>query len=288
MDVNSIKIHYATSGSGELVLLLHGFPEFWYSWRHQIPALSRQFKVVAPDLRGYNESDKPLGVRNYSNSVLVQDIKDMITAQGEESALVVGHDWGGAIAWNLAMMAPDYVKKLVILNCPHPIALVDAFLSMRIRQLQKSWYIFFFQIQDLPEQVLSQNSYGFLKKLLVSSAVNRQAFSEEDLQKYVEAWSKPGALTASINYYRANMNIARILTLSKEQQELLVRGYPKVRSPTLVIWGEEDAALDKSLTVGMEKYVKGPYEIKYIQKCGHWVHQEEAEIVNRYLLEFLA
>jgi pimeloyl-ACP methyl ester carboxylesterase len=287
IDVNNIKIHFATSGSGELVLLLHGFPEFWYSWRHQIPILSKRFKVVAPDLRGYNESDKPSGLRNYSNSVLVQDIKDLISAQGAKRALVVGHDWGGAIAWNLAMMAPEYVKKLVILNCPHPLALVEAFLSMRIRQLQKSWYIFFFQLPDLPEKVLSQDNCKFLKKLLVGSAVNRETFSEADLRKYVEAWSKPGALTASINYYRANMNIAQILALSSEQREHLMGRYSKVKCPTLVIWGEDDAALDKSLTLGMDKYVEGAYEIKYIQKCGHWVQQEESEKVNRYLMEFL-
>ena len=287
MNVNNVRIHYTTSGSGELVLLLHGFPEFWYSWRNQIPVLSKHFKVIAPDLRGYNESGKPPGLKNYSNSILVQDIKDMITAQGEKKAVIVGHDWGGAIAWNLAMMAPDYVKKLVILNCPHPVALIEAFVSMRIRQLQKSWYIFFFQLPELPEKVLSQDNFEFLKKLLVSSAINRKAFTEDDLQKYVEAWSKPGALTASINYYRTNMNVAQILALSNDQRALLMKRYQKVRCPTLVIWGEDDAALDKSLTIGMDKYVEGPYEIKYIQKCGHWVQQEEAEKVNRYLLEFL-
>jgi pimeloyl-ACP methyl ester carboxylesterase len=245
------------------------------------------FKVVAPDLRGYNESDKPVGVSSYSNSVLVQDIKDLISALGQKKAIVVAHDWGGAIAWNLAMSAPEYVKKLVILNCPHPIALVEAFLSMRFRQLQKSWYIFFFQLQEVPEKVLSRNNCEFLKKLVVGSAVNRQAFSNEDIKKYTQAWLKPGALTASINYYRANMNLAQILMMPKEQQEKFTRIFPKVKCPTLVIWGEDDAALDKSLTLGMEKYVEGPYEIKYIQNCGHWVQQEAPETVNRYMLDFL-
>jgi pimeloyl-ACP methyl ester carboxylesterase len=288
INVNKIRIHYATSGSGEPILLLHGFPEFWYSWRHQIPVLSKRFKVIAPDLRGYNESEKPTGLRSYSYNILVQDIKEMIAAQGVKSASVVGHDWGGAIAWYLAMMAPEYVKRLVILNCPHPIALVESYLSMMMRQLQKSWYIFFFQLPDIPEKVLSQNNCEFLRKMLVGSAVNKGTFTEEDLQRYVEAWSKPGALTASINYYRANMNIAQILALPREQQESMVRRYQKVKCPTLVIWGEDDAALDKSLTIGMNKYVEGHYEIKYIPKCGHWVQQEKADEVNKLLLEFLS
>lgn len=238
-------------------------------------------------MRGYNQSDKPVGVASYSTSALTQDVKSLIEGMGEGKAIVVGHDWGGAVAWNLAMTAPEYVKKLVILNCPHPLALVDAFLSMRFRQLQKSWYIFFFQLPEAPEKVLSLNNYQFLKRMVVGSAVNKQAFTDEDVQKYVEAWSKPGALTASINYYRANMNPAQILSMPKEQQEALARRSPRVRCPTLVIWGEDDAALDKSLTLGMEKYVEGPYEIRYIENCGHWVQQEAPDPVNAYLLDFL-
>nr|MDO8135974.1 alpha/beta hydrolase [Candidatus Njordarchaeum guaymaensis] len=285
--VGEIKMHYVAAGSGELVILLHGFPEFWYSWRHQIPVLSQHFRVVAPDMRGYNETDKPEGIRSYSNSLLIQDIVGLITALGEKKATVIGHDWGGAVAWNLAMMAPDYLKKLVILNCPHPLSLVESFLSMKFRQLQKSWYIFFFQLPEVPEKALSRNNYEFLKKMVAGSAVNRQAFTEEDLNKYVEAWSKPGALTASINYYRANMNIAQIMMMPPEQQQKITKIFRKVKSPTLVIWGEDDVALDKSLTTGMEKFVDGPYAIKYIQNCGHWVQQEAPDQVNRYLLDFL-
>jgi pimeloyl-ACP methyl ester carboxylesterase len=276
-----------TSGSGELVLLLHGFPEFWYSWRHQIPALSKYFRVVAPDMRGYNESDKPAGVGSYSTSLLVQDIKSLIKALGKDKAVVVGHDWGGAVAWNLAMTAPEFVEKLVILNCPHPFALIEAFLSMKVRQLQKSWYIFFFQQPEAPERILSRNNFEFLRMMLLGSAVNKKAFSVEDLKRFVEAWSKPGALTASINYYRANMNPAQIMLMSKDQQEMVTRNFRKVKCPTLVIWGENDAALDKSLTLGMEKYAEASYEIKYIQDCGHWVQQESPDLVNKYLLDFL-
>ncbi|WXG47146.1 MAG: alpha/beta hydrolase [Candidatus Atabeyarchaeum deiterrae] len=287
INANNINIHYVADGSGGLVLLLHGFPEFWYSWRHQIPALSERFRVVAPDLRGYNETDKPTGLKNYSTSVLVQDIVGLIDALGEKKATIVGHDWGGAVAWSLAMMAPQSINKLVILNCPHPFALTEAFLSMNARQLQKSWYIFFFQQPEAPEKILSQNNFEFLKMMLIGSAVNKKAFNEEDTRRFIEAWSKPGALTASINYYRANMNPAQIMLMPRDQREKVTKKFPKVKCPTLVIWGENDAALDKSLTFGMEKYVDGPYEIKYIPDCGHWVQQEAPDLVNRYLLEFL-
>lgn len=285
--VNDIKIHYVASGSGELVLLLHGFPEFWYSWRHQIPFLSKGFKVVAPDMRGYNESDKPAGVASYSTSLLVQDMKSFIRSFGKSKAVVVGHDWGGAVAWNLAMVAPEYVKKLVILNCPHPLALIESYTSMNFRQLQRSWYVFFFQQPEVPERVLSRDNFEFLRMMLLGSAVNKKAFSAEDMNRFAEAWSKPGALTASINYYRANMNPAQIMMTPKIQQDTISKRFPKVKCPTLVIWGENDAALDKSLTLGMEKYVEGAFEIKYIQNCGHWVQQEASDQVNKYLLDFL-
>jgi len=275
------------SGSGELVLLLHGFPEFWYSWRHQIPILSKNFKVVAPDMRGYNESDKPQGVASYSTSLLVQDMRNLIHAFGKSKATVVGHDWGGAVAWNLAMMAPECVEKLVILNCPHPLALIQAYQSMNFRQLQRSWYVFFFQQTEAPEQVLSRNNFEFLTAMLLGSAVNKKAFGPEDVKKFVEAWSMPGALTASINYYRANMNPAQVMMMPRVEQATISKRFPRVKCPTLVIWGENDAALDKSLTLGIEKYVEGAFEIKYIQNCGHWVQQEAPDKVNEYLLDFL-
>ncbi|MFX0209524.1 MAG: alpha/beta fold hydrolase, partial [Candidatus Hodarchaeota archaeon] len=132
--------------------MLHGFPDFWYSWRQQIPVLSKDFRVVAPDLRGYNKSSKPEGVDNYSTSLLVEDILGLIEILGETKAVVVGHDWGGHVAWNLAMMAPEKVSNLVIINCPHPVPLLEAFWSMRFQQLQKSWYVFFFQIPTIPEE----------------------------------------------------------------------------------------------------------------------------------------
>ncbi|MFX0115224.1 MAG: alpha/beta fold hydrolase [Candidatus Hodarchaeota archaeon] len=287
LNVGDIKIHYVERGSGKLVILLHGFPDFWYSWRHQIPALSRSFRVVAPDLRGYNKSDKPEGVENYAISLLVQDISGFIEAVGETQATIVGHDWGGSIAWNLAMMAPEKVSKLVIINCPHPVPLLEAFWSMRFQQLQKSWYVFFFQIPKVPEEILSRNNCKFLQKMVLGSFSDKKALNEEDMQLYIEAWSQPGALTASINYYRANWNLAKILSMPEEYQAGLIQRFPKIKCPTLVIWGEKDIALEKSLTVGLKEHIENSCEINYFPEYGHWIHNEAPDVVNSVILSFL-
>ena len=268
------------NGTGELVLLLHGFPDYWYLWRYQIPALSESYRVVAPDLRGYNKSSKPEGVDNYSTSLLVEDVSQLITALGESKAIVVGHDWGGAVAWNLAMLAPEKVSKLVIINCPHPVPLLEAFWSMRFQQLQKSWYVFFFQLPNIPEEILSQNNYEVLQRMVFGSIFNKQAFTEEDMQRYVEAWSQPGALEASINYYRANWNIEQILSIKKEQQAGFLKRFPKIKSPTLVILGEKDVALDKSLTYGLNEHIEAAFKLVYHPEYGLWVHVEAPEFVN--------
>lgn len=269
-------------------MLLHGFPDFWYSWKDQIPALSDQFHVVAPDLRGYNKSDKPDGVKNYSTQLLVQDIIGLIKGFGKDSATIVGHDWGGAIAWNMAMMIPKSVSKLIILNCPHPIPLLEAFWSMRFQQLQKSWYVFFFQLSNVPEDVLSRNNYETLQRMMKSSFVNRSALTDKDLEKYIEAWSQPGALAAAINYYRANWNITNILTMSDSQKEAILQRFPKIKCPTLVIWGEKDVALDKSLNLDIEKYIENEIQTNYISNAGHWVHIEVPEQVNTLIHNFLS
>ncbi|MGB9713980.1 MAG: alpha/beta fold hydrolase [Candidatus Bathyarchaeales archaeon] len=279
VKVDGISMHYVTQGEGKLLLLLHGFPDFWYVWRLQIPMLARHFRVVAPDLRGYNETDKPEGVDNYRLHLIAGDVLGLIHALGEERAVVVGHDWGGIVAWNLAAFNPQVVEKLVILNAPHPNAYVMRTRNL-FRQLQKSWYVFFFQTADVPEEVLSRNNYAFLKNMLRQSFVKEGVLTEEDLRVYIEAWSKPGALTAALNYYRANMNPA--IMFSEK-----ITAFPKIKSPTLVIWGEKDAALSKDLIVNTEEFVDAPYSIKYVPECGHWVQIEEPELVNKHITEFV-
>jgi pimeloyl-ACP methyl ester carboxylesterase len=278
-DVGEIRMHYVTQGKGKLLLLLHGFPDFWYEWRFQISPLAEHFRVVAPDLRGYNETDKPKDVDKYRLNFLTQDVLGLINALGEKEAMIVGHDWGGAIAWSLAAYYPEATEKLVVLNAPHPNAYTKR-ISGLWRQLQKSWYVFFFQTPDIPEKVLSRNNYAFLKSMLLNSLVKKGIFTDEDLSAYVNAWSKPGALTAAINYYRANMNPA-ILFSEK------MAAFPKIESPTLVVWGDQDVALSKDLTIDTDEFVDAPYSIKYFPNCGHWVHLEEPELVTKCLLEFL-
>jgi len=279
VKVDEIRMHYVTQGEGKLLLLLHGFPDFWYVWRFQIPELARHFRVVAPDLRGYNETDKPEGVDKYRLNLLAEDILELIHALGERRAIIVGHDWGGVVAWSLAAFNPEATEKLVVLNAPHPNAYTTRTKGLP-RQLQKSWYVFFFQIADIPEEVLSRNDYFFLKNMLRLSFVKKDVLTDEDLKVYAEAWSRPEALTAALNYYRANMNPAILFS------ERTI-AFPKIKSPTLVVWGEQDAALSKALIVDTDEFVDAPYSIKYLPNCGHWVQLEEPELVNKYILEFL-
>lgn len=272
--VNGVRLHWVESGSGPLVLLLHGFPEFWYSWRHQIPALAESFHVVAPDMRGYNLSEKPGS--GYDLNTLTDDVLALIRSFGQEPAAVVGHDWGGAIAWAFAIRYPEAISRLAILNAPHPSRFLEEL--RRPRQFLRSWYMLFFQLPFLPELLLGTNRCWPLITLMRRSAVQKSAFSDEDLERYREAMSRPGALTAAIGYYRA-IRRERMRT-----EELAADGC--VTCPTLVLWGEHDQALGKELTYRLERWVPN-VNVRYLD-CGHWTQQERSEDVNRYLLEFLA
>ncbi len=275
--VNGVRLHYVTQGEGKLVILLHGFPEFWYSWRHQIPVLAQHFKVVAPDMRGYNESEKPAGVANYHIDRLTADVMGLIRAFGEERAIIIGHDWGGGVAWAFGATYPQATERLVVLNCPHPAAFQKQLKSNR-KQLRRSWYIFYFQIPWLPELGLRLFRGRFVEKALRGMAIRKEAFPDAELRKYADALAKPGAAKAAINYYRAAFRHR----LKKGEME-----FAQIARPTLLIWGEDDSALGKELTYDMEAYFTDSFEIKYIPECSHWVQQEQPELVNQYLLEFL-
>jgi pimeloyl-ACP methyl ester carboxylesterase len=279
VDANGIRIHCVTAGSGPLVLLLHGFPQFWYAWRHQIPALASRFKVVAPDLRGYNDTEKPRGVAEYRTEVLAADVTGVVRAFGYEKAHLVGHDWGGGVAWTTAMQHAEAVDKLAVLNCPHPMLFVKA-LRSNLRQLGRSWYMFFFQLPALPETVFRLFSRRIVERTFRGLAVRKEAFTDVDLRRFREALEKPGALTAALNYYRATF---RNFSALRE----LAHAPTQIGSPTLVIWGENDVALGKELTYGMEPLIRGPFRIEYVRNCSHWVNEEQPELVNRLLLEFL-
>lgn len=272
VQTNGIKMHYVTAGKGPLVILLHGFPQFWYTWRHQIPELAKHFQVVAPDLRGYGDTDKPQQISDYRGSLLADDIVGLIHGLGHTKAHVVGHDWGGAVAWRMAISHPEAVDRLVVLNCPHPYKFAKA----DFRQLLRSWYVFFFQLPYIPEFLFRMAPGPILNKLFRGSLVRKETFTDEDVAKYLEAMKKPGAMTAAMNYYRA--------VLRRKEPEDLKK---KIQAPTLLIWAENDVALGKKLTYDMESLFSGSFRLEYIPNCSHWVNEEQPELVNRLLVEFL-
>ena len=274
ITTNGIKLHYVTQGEGELMLMLHGFPEFWYSWRHQIPEFAKDFKVVALDLRGYNESDKPSKQSAYVMDEFIKDIEGVIKGLGYDRCVLVGHDWGGAIAWSFAYAHPDMVERLIVLNLPHPAKFAEGFRTPQ--QLLRSAYIFFFQLPLLPELLLQASDYQPIESAFKGMAVNKSAFTQADIEAYKNAAAKRGALTATLNYYR-----------NVWQQGLLSHNWGILEVPTLMIWGEDDTALGKELTYGTEAYVRD-FQIKYISNCSHWVQQEQPQLVNQYMREFLA
>lgn len=274
--INGIRLHYVIAGAGPLLLLLHGFPEFWYSWRHQIPLLAQHYTVVAPDLRGYNESEKPRRVKDYRLSILIDDITGLIESLGEKQAIVAGHDWGGAVAWGVAIARPETIQKLIILNMPHPRLLVQHLLT-NPRQRARSWYVFFFQLPLLPELALRANNFQAVQAMFRRTSTNPATFDQEVLRQYRNALAKPGALAAALNYYRA---AGRYGLLSQ------IDSASVVQHPTLVIWGKQDVALGAELNDGLERYVPN-LTLRYVPNASHWVQQEHPELVSRYMLEFL-
>ncbi|WP_421654986.1 alpha/beta fold hydrolase [Leptothermofonsia sp. ETS-13] len=277
IETNHIRLHCVTEGEGDLVVLLHGFPEFWYSWRFQIPVLARYFKVVVPDLRGYNDSDKPAS--GYDLDTLCGDIQGLIESFGYKRAHIVGHDWGGAIAWHLGQKFPQYLNRLAILNAAPSQRLVQEMVS-NLDQLRRSWYVFAFQVPGIPEWLIQQNLKEFVKSVFQGMAVRKGVFSADNTEIYRDALAKPGVLSAALNYYRQMFSPWHWL---KEFGQL-----PNpIMAPTLVLWGEEDALLSQNLTKDLGQWILAPYELKLIPHCGHWVQQEAPQTVNRELLTFL-
>jgi pimeloyl-ACP methyl ester carboxylesterase len=271
-----IELHVARAGRGPPVILLHGFPENWRSWQRQIPALVRAgFSVWAPDLRGYNLSDMPPDRDAYHLDRLVADVAALVHATGEPRAHIVGHDWGGVIAWSFAAEHPEMVHRLAILNAPH----LDIYREKvrRLPQLRRSGYVFFFQLPWLPERLIAANGYGAIRNIFRRGPARAGTFSREDTQGYVEAMSPPGRLTAALDYYRANFGL-----------RMFPRQAPKpVAAPTLVIWGERDPALGIELLDGLEALVPG-VQIHRIPDASHWVQNEAPGEVNRALVDFLS
>ena len=287
--VNGVRLHYVEAGgdasASPPVVLLHGFPEFWYSWRRQLPALADAgHRVVAPDMRGYNDSEKPRGVDAYRTDELVGDVAGLIDHLGAERAHVVGHDWGGLVAWETAIRRPEVVEKLAVLNAPHPGRYRRA-LRRNPDQWRRSWYAMAFQLPRLPEVVLGARDCEAVVGMFRGIAEDPDAFSETDLRRYREAACKPGALASAVNYYRAAFreNAAREL-------RALVGGDRRsfdVRAPTLLLWGERDPALGVELTEGLDAWVPD-LRVERFPDASHWLQNDAPARVNRALAEFLA
>jgi pimeloyl-ACP methyl ester carboxylesterase len=276
INTNGITLHVVQDGpeTGELVILLHGFPEFWYGWRRQIPALVEAgYRVWVPDQRGYNESDKPEGLAAYALDQLAADVIGLMDAAGVAKATVVGHDWGAAVAWWTAMTYPDRVEKLIVLNVPHG-SVMQAFLRKNLGQVWKSWYIFFFQIPWLPEKLMGLNRWQAAARGLAGSS-RPGTFSEADLGQYRQAWSQPKAFTSMINWYRA-----------------LIQKTPKtpadvrIHVPTLVLWGAQDKFLSREMAQDSMAYCDDG-RLVYFEEATHWVQHEEVTKVNEFILHFL-
>jgi pimeloyl-ACP methyl ester carboxylesterase len=259
-----------------LALLLHGFPECSYSWRHQMPFLARLgYTVWAPNLRGYGRSSKPPRVLDYAMPHLVADVAGLIDAAGKKSTLLVGHDWGGGVGWHFAMNPPRPIEGYIALNCPHPAMLMAHLL--RWPQIAKSWYMFLFQIPGLPEWLLTRNGAVAIGDAFRNTAVDKSRFPDEVLDVYRRNALIPGAMTAMLNWYRA---------LFRTMSRWRGKATPIIDVPTLLIWGERDHALGKELSVDTEKHVRD-LTVKYLPGASHWVQQDAPDEVNRIIEEWL-
>ena len=276
IETNGIKLHVVQQGpeEGELVILLHGFPEFWYGWSNQMSYLAAKgFRVWAPDQRGYNLSDKPKKVKDYRMDQLSADVAGLIKASGKEKVILVGHDWGGIVAWRVAREHPDLLHKLIILNAPHEVAMGKQIVQHPL-QLLKSSYIGFFQLRGIPEKLFGMANWKACEKALVSSS-REGTFSEDDLQKYRVAWSQSSAMRSMINWYRA-------LVIKSANSSIPVQ----VTLPTFLIWGAKDQFLGHELASKSLEFCYNGRGI-LLGEATHWVHHEEPERVNKLILDFI-
>jgi pimeloyl-ACP methyl ester carboxylesterase len=284
-DVNGIRLHYVTEGSGKLMLFAHGFPEFWYAWKDQLSEFGRDYQAVALDMRGFNLSSKPAEVEQYQMKYLVEDIRGLVRQLGHERFTLVAHDWGGAMAWVFAVSHPEMLDGLVIINAPHP-AIFARELSANPAQQQASQYMVMLRSPD-SEQALAANDYTQLRERFIGDGLWNGIFNEEDRKAYLEAWSQPGALTGGVNYYRVSRVTPNpIGTQATQEGPSRDLNSLTVRVPTLVIWGEQDQALLTGNLDGLEQFVPD-LRIKRIPDGSHWVIHEHPALVNQYIREFV-
>ena len=281
IETNNTKLHVVTDGpeNGTPVILLHGFPEFHYGWRKQVPALAEAgFHVITPDQRGYNLSEKPKGVSSYHLENLAKDVIGILDHYGIQKARLVGHDWGAVVAWYVAIRYPERLEKLVILNVPHPDVMTH-FLLHNVEQRKKSWYVYFFQLPWIAEWVLRRQDYRNLVRMLYGSG-RKSTFSRDDMTEYKKAWSQPGALSAMIHWYRS--------IVRESLKDLFRKKKParRISVQTLMMWGTNDVALSHEMAQpSIDLCDNG--KLIFFENATHWVQHDEANEVNKNLIEFL-
>lgn len=281
VQLPGLRMHYVEAGAGPIVVLLHGFPENWWSWRYQIKPLAEAgFRVIAPDLRGYAETEKQ---GPYDLDTIAGDVCHLIESLGAEKRVkIIGHDWGGAVAWHLASTRPDFCERLTVMNCPHPVMMQRALLGKRLSlaQLKRSWYMFFFMLPFVPEWALTKKDAAATRKSITGASVDRTHFSEEELRPFRDGIQRPGAARAMLGWYREAVRDGFRRVLSP-------RRYEPIAVDTLLVWGMKDPALGyDALVPGTEELVP-KLKIEPIADTGHFVHAERPELVNPSLIAFL-
>ena len=283
VETNGVRLHCVAAGHGPLILFLHGFPEFWYEWKQQLLSFSADRLAVAPDLRGYNLSDKPASPEAYRRRVLVEDIRGIADHYRDGRRLVlVGHDWGGVLAWAFAMTCPRYLDGLIIINAPHPV-IFSRLLASDPEQQRASEYMLMFR-SARAEEILARDDYAALRGQLLAPLLNSGTFTREDEAAYLAAWSQPGALTGALNYYRASRLAPGTAPAAGEIAPDPARS--RVTVPTLVIWGEQDSALSVHNLEGLEEFVP-QLTVRRIPDGSHWVVHEKPDEISRYIREFI-
>jgi len=290
VTANGLRLHCVTAGKGPLILFLHGFPEFWYQWKDQLLEFGTDYLAVAPDLPGYNLSDKPDGLENYQIGALVEDVRGLADHfRDGRKFLLVGHDWGGVLAWAFAIAHPEYLQKLVIINAPH-FGIFSRLLASDPAQQAASQYMLLFRSAQA-EGMLSANNYKLLVDAVLGDLLKSGALDDADKEAYLKAWSQPGALTGGLNYYRANHvgpPAPAAMEPDIEPSDATARdpGTMVVKVPTLVIWGEKDTALTIRNLEGLGEFVP-QLTVKRIPEGSHWVIHEKPAEVNREIREFI-
>jgi len=282
-EVNGVRLHYAAAGQGPLMLFLHGFPEFWYEWRNLLPEFGKDHLAAAPDMRGFNLSSKPADLEQYRMKHLVEDVRAFAAHLGHQKFVLVGHDWGGAVAWAFGIAHPECLDKLIIVNAPHP-GVFARELERNPAQQKASQYMLMFRTEQAEEK-LSANNYRWL---LNAFGLDGSLLSKEEQQAYLASWSQPGALTGGLNYYRANRAGPPDSRFAESSGNFAVDpGRLAVNIPTLVIWGERDTALLSGNLDGLDEFVP-QLTIRRVPQGTHWViHEKPAEVI-RYIRDFLS